>query len=841
MADTIICPVCGESNPADMEFCQNCQSRLLPLTGPLKGEDAPLHPGQIPTKKVTSELEPILPGWLREARKQARQSAQEEPTISGGEKTSKPVPDAPDLLAGLASQNEGEEDDTPDWLTSITGAPAKKKKSEPESSQVKWVELGHNDEPNQAATADNSQSVPWKSEPSSAPDKDELTEWFKQASASTPAPAPAPDEKLEFIKGEVPLPSQQIKTAPLPPTPPDIKVSNVFKDLDANTADAFKEQEETAPAINTETPDWIKKLDAETPAVSNQVPAREDTASSSNSTNIPDWLKNLGQESAVSQQPVTEPDSSLPDWLKSTGSSTKVKEPFISQPPKEEPAEVSSQPVPDQQPVTGELPDWITSLKSAGPQAPVSAEPAVSAFQPDEAPSAEPASPAPASSTSAFTETPESSSDVDAIFASMQIPDWLSDVTLNKPAAEENVPPAAQAEEPIAPAELPSWVQAMRPVESAMSDSSANPQDTRFEEQGALAGLQGVLPIIPGAVAATSKPKSHSIKLDTTDQQQAHVALLEQILSAETAPVPMKTEAASGSQRVLRWSLSALLIFVLGGIIFARTQIFPLPGQVPNETISAIQAVEAIPPDAPVLVVFDYEPATIGEMEASGASLVDHMIILKHPRLTLLSTSPTGAALAERFMSNVLANAYYKPQAGVNYINLGYLPGGLAGVYDFALNPVSTMPLGADSTEVWNSAVLQGVTHLSDFASVIVLTDSVESGRTWIEQTALARGKTPLIMISSAQAGPMFLPYVESGQINGLINGLYGAAGAEQANGGLPSVGSAEQANGTPSGFIRRYWDAYSLGLLLVVGLITMGGLWNFWLGIRDRRAQEAG
>ena len=87
----------------------------------------------------------------------------------------------------------------------------------------------------------------------------------------------------------------------------------------------------------------------------------------------------------------------------------------------------------------------------------------------------------------------------------------------------------------------------------------------------------------------------------------------------------------------------------------------------------------------------------------------------------------------------------------------------------------------------------------------------------------------------------MFLPYVESGQVNGLISGLYGAAGAEQANGGLPSVYGAEQANGAPPGFIRRYWDAYSLGLLLVVGLITMGGLWNFWLGLRDRRAQEAG
>ena len=88
----------------------------------------------------------------------------------------------------------------------------------------------------------------------------------------------------------------------------------------------------------------------------------------------------------------------------------------------------------------------------------------------------------------------------------------------------------------------------------------------------------------------------------------------------------------------------------------------------------------------------------------------------------------------------------------------------------------------------------------------------------------------------------MFLPYADSGQINGLISGLYGAAGAEQANGGLPSITAAQKANGVPQiGFVRRYWDAYSLGLLLATALMFLGGLWNFWLGVKDRRDHEAG
>jgi len=244
---------------------------------------------------------------------------------------------------------------------------------------------------------------------------------------------------------------------------------------------------------------------------------------------------------------------------------------------------------------------------------------------------------------------------------------------------------------------------------------------------------------------------------------------------------------------------------------------------VPNETIAAIKTVEAIPADAPVLVIFDYQPSTVGEMEAAGASLLDHLLLLKHPRLALLSTSPTGPALAERFMSVVLADRSYA--RNLQYVDLGYLPGGLTGIYTFAQNPSAAVPLDAGSKPVWQSPVLAPVTRLSDFAAVIVLTDSVEAGRSWIEQTSLARGSSPMVMVASAQAGPMLLPYVDSGQVSGLVSGVNGAAGAEQANGGLP-------------GYVRRYWDAYSLGLYLAVVLIVLGGLWNFWLGIRDRRAQ---
>ena len=149
MANVIKCPSCGENNLSDQEFCQYCQTRLQPLTGNLKGADAPLKPGELPTKKNTSELEPILPQWLREARNSARKISYDDSTPA--DQPPQP-PQAPrsdslagDLLAGLHAHRQAQdndEEDVPDWLANITGETPKPKQPQAESSDVRWVELG---------------------------------------------------------------------------------------------------------------------------------------------------------------------------------------------------------------------------------------------------------------------------------------------------------------------------------------------------------------------------------------------------------------------------------------------------------------------------------------------------------------------------------------------------------------------------------------------------------------------------------------------------------------------------------------------------------------------------
>lgn len=922
MDDVIKCQVCGEDNPADLEFCQNCQSRLRPLTGPLRDENEPIQPGDVPTKKVTAELEPILPQWLREARQQARQSEQEEPGQAVDEPETTPRSQGPDLLAGLASQSDDEDEETPDWLANITGVPAKKKKTEPDETQVKWVELGH-DEPSDATNeTEESNPLPWLNSQESTPEKDELSEWFNQASASTsqeagaasasspafvskPSPEDGGDQNVEWFKNlEADVPTfNQEETGQSEMPPAREEAPDWLKNLEAEAANPVPDsRQDISPdraseegTADAETPDWLKNLDAgaSNPASDSPqgVPPDRASGEATAGAETPDWLKNLDAGASSSPflttsdlespaEPAPAENAETPDWLMDLGTSAPVSQPTNTEEsspvegalgeglsPEEQsglgesmvpdwlnafgeestsaetpespsdtqvsdwsgsaassahepqtPPEESPESMPEEATGAGELPDWMASLGTVESQPTESSMPAFASGE----------SPAGTPSASPFEEETPPEGDVDAIFSSMQLPDWLSDSAPSDSSTDQgSLPPAAQSEESIAPVELPSWVQAMRPVESAMPTPPEEPMDTTPESGGPLAGLHGVLPAIPGVIEPSKKPTTHSLKLDATEEQQAHSALLEKILAAETSPLPIKAVSMLASQRILRWGITALLFLVLGGVVFGGTQIFPLPSAVPNETIRAVQSIDAIPEGAPVLAVFDYEPSTVGEMEATGASLLDHLLLLRHPRLALISTSPTGAALAERFMSKSLAERTRDYQRGVQYVDLGYLPGGLTGVYDFAQSPTTTVVAGADSSAVWASPVLQKVTNLSDFAAVIVLTDSAEAGRTWIEQTQLFRGNTMMIMVSSAQAGPMLIPYADSGQLNGLVAGINGAAGTEQVNGNLP-------------GFVRRYWDAYSLGLLMAVILILLGGVWSLWRGLQDQRKREA-
>ena len=852
------CPMCGKPNPEDLEVCQYCQARLKPLTAPL-GET--IRPGDEPTKKSTAELERVLPEWLRKARNADEDEVDQPPPTGelplGGAppsslpgQSAQPHPETSDLLSGLTSQVNDEEDEIPEWLANLRGSAPASEKTEPEAELPDWIsdvsaeadseiplpflgkpeELSAGSGPEEPlfSTAEEEQSD-WLSElkteaalsgleadtgaedAAHLPLGSELPDWLGGLGAEGPAAGETP--AAPALEGELPdwLGGLGAEGPAAGETPAAPALEGELPDWLGAEGPAAEETP-AAPALEGELPDWLGGLGAEGPA------AEETPAAPALEGELPDWLGGLGAEGPAAEETPAAPalEGELPDWLAAAvgelpsaeaGSSQTELPDWLSGPQPEGAVVPGDEIQPPSPAEPQEIPDWLTSLPTA--ETPVTESPSPFA---DLVPPAEMPPPA-------FVEEP-ALDEMEAAF-SAGVPDWLASVAPEKSQAQAE-DSAFVDEAAIAPGSLPSWVQAMRPVEAVVSEAGTDAAGEDMVTEGPLAGLRNVLPAGPVFVP-TRKPQAFGLKLQAEEEQQANAILLQKMVEAESEPKPLTSQPLLLSERVLRWVLSVLLLLLVGLPLLARKPFTPQSSLFPNETLATVQVVNALPENAPVLLVFDYDAGLSGELEATAAPLVDHLM-LRGARLVIVATKPNGTLLAERFLARTQSQHHY--QAGVHYINLGYLPGGSAGIAGFAQNPDGAMPSVWQGQSVWQMPVLQGVKRLSDFEAVAVLSDNAEGAQAWVEQTVSWLEGKPLLLAVSAQVEPVLRPYVDAGQVKGLVGGLAG--------------GSAyETVNGRP-GLAYHYRDSLSMGLFVSVIALALGAGWSLLSAWRSRREQKA-
>ncbi len=866
------CPKCGRNNPDILEVCQFCQTSLKP--------DPFLRIGQTPTKKDTGELEAILPDWLKDVRQQARSSAEDDAAQAASQpRVEKEEP--PDLLAGLVSQvSAAGEEEIPDWLASMRPDASETSATPPAASESDFFAQFDRSEAKPAAGP--APSVPPASEPAAdqppaSTEDDDLSKWFARA-------AEQPEEIVEFEpeaasrdetawagRFDAPtLPQQE----PAPKEEEDLSWLHHLEDASKQTGDVPAPKQETDWMANFEAPaassqpsgsqedlSWLDNLggietapqaplqpattgddlswlgSAGTPSEHPSIetsPAKPISARPFAAEEDLSWLNNLGETPASAQPAEAAPasSSSQPEdlsWLSNLGvePASQFTPPFTTPEPGVEGTPRRTAPL-DRQAET-EPPDWLKSAMEA-PSMPPPGDSSMDWLSgkgqpPDAAPASAP-QPAPFSDLfSTPAEAPSGSGEnVDSLF-SVEMPDWLSraEPATSEPALSEPAPPPAGSEESLAPVNLPSWVQAMRPMEAVISEAGPGAEEEPEEKEGPLAGLRGVIPGM--AIGSSMRPKAVSLKLQATNEQQASAALLEKILESETNPRPLITSSFVWSQQWLRRALTGLFLIVLSIAIFFGSQTMEPSANLPPEGLGASDVLLSLPAGAKVLVVIDYEPSLAGEMEAVGGPLLRNMVQLKQPTLSFLSTSPNGTALVERLMASAKINKPapdgFEYQAGEQYCNLGYLPGGSAGILGYMQAPVLIIPSACEEANV---------DSFSAYSALIVMTDQAESGRAWVEQLHAQKqidpvsAHPPLIVIASAQAGPLLQPYVSSQQITGMISGLSEATRYEYKNALAPIT--------------RSYWDAFGIGLAMSVALIAVGSLWSLITGIRARRAE---
>ena len=869
------CPICGSPVPPDAEACPICGSPLEISGEP--AEDLPDWLKELRGESATpADAEPAeeVPDWLAKIRDRAKQDQDQVPAGEEADGTA----DWLQELSGTAPAEEPADRDDADWLSRLSpddsAIPAGGE--EPPGGEAGEMPIARADDVTdwlkQLRDEDSGQAEPPVGlEPEvTEPGAEEvqpvsdLTDWLSHLDGETPAeeePAAEIPAEEPLAEGETPDWLSQFQ----PETPAEEPAAEI-------------PAEETLAA--GETPDWLSQFQPETPAEepAAEIPAEEPLAAGE----TPDWLSQFQPETPAEEPaaeiPAEEPlvASETPDWISRLESSPSGSEaePIEAMEPisgEEVPAWIrdadETQPSLEAEPALelpgeGELPDWLsfTPSESAGEavageegipawmDAPV--EPTEDAGIPAGTPSwlGEFAAAAPPLSeeeldeegelVSAFVEgseawlslpeaghIPETTGMEDLAgetslippFLSDEVPEWLGQESAEgSPVEEAESLPTPPIEEPIAEGEpslemasLPTWLEAMRPVE-AVAPAHAPTVQEKIERVGPLAGMQGVLPGEETAVQY-HKPPTYSGRLRISETQRTHADVLQEAIQNLVQPKPVAAESRLVPQTVTRLLVTILILLVMLIPILGGTRASQLPAATPAHVSSLFTTLHS-PAEAPqrILLAVEYEAGLAGEMQIISTSVLEDLV-KRNAQLAVLSTQPTGVALAESLLKS----------AGVSedaVARLGYLPGSELGLQSLTQDLRVALPSGN-----WDHPLVREINSLDDFDAILVISSNADISRGWLEQVQPAITGKPILMITSAQSAPILQPYLQSRQLSGMIGGLIDGA-------------AYDRLTGRTDGAARRAWDSYQFGLILVILLIILGGLFQSLARLLPRR-----
>jgi hypothetical protein len=385
-------------------------------------------------------------------------------------------------------------------------------------------------------------------------------------------------------------------------------------------------------------------------------------------------------------------------------------------------------------------------------------------------------------------------------------------------------PEQADESEKLEAGEMPQWLKAMKPIDSSIA-GAIQESEAKVVASGPLKGLKGVLPA-EQITTKIQKPPVYSVKLDLSEKQKTHSSLLENLVIEGKQSRKLTRESILAPRRLVRLLIALVLIAVvlLPLINPANTQ----PGATSPTTpiLDFHNTIQELPNEKPVLLVMDYHPGFSGEM-GPLSELLTSQLMSKGTPIATLSTLPAGPVLAAQTLETV-QTSYPAYQLSEKTVNMGYLAGGLASLQAFAQRPQLTTQYGLDpAVEVrknWSRPALQSVKGWSDFGAILLITDNVEVTRAWVEQVEpiISGANVPMFVAASAQAEPMIMPYVTSGQLEGALFGLRDSA----------LYGSIVD----PYRVNSARWQAYQNGVLLAAALIGLGIFLKFVTLIATRK-----
>jgi hypothetical protein len=228
----------------------------------------------------------------------------------------------------------------------------------------------------------------------------------------------------------------------------------------------------------------------------------------------------------------------------------------------------------------------------------------------------------------------------------------------------------------------------------------------------------------------------------------------------------------SFAERMLR--IDRRIIFLIIGLCTLVPLLVPmgLAINISPEVRGVHDYIERLPEGSVFLLSLDFDPASKPELYPQAVALLHHAFT-RNLRVIAMTLWLPGTGMANEVVTHVAKQS--GKANGKDYVFLGWSPGGSSVIINMGQSITTAFPTDYYNQPTASLPVLEGVQSLRDVQYVVSLAAGTTGIETWYVfgkdkyKFELGGGCTGVI-------APGLYPLLRSGQINGLIGGLRGAA-----------------------------------------------------------------
>tara|TARA_B100001287_G_scaffold62853_1_gene51067 strand:- start:13474 stop:14370 length:897 start_codon:yes stop_codon:yes gene_type:complete len=179
-----------------------------------------------------------------------------------------------------------------------------------------------------------------------------------------------------------------------------------------------------------------------------------------------------------------------------------------------------------------------------------------------------------------------------------------------------------------------------------------------------------------------------------------------------------------------------------------------------------------------VLISFAYGASTKPEVHPMAVGLLNHLFT-KGIKVYIVSLWPESPIMAEQAISAIKESQLFDIKDGIDFVMFDYKVGGFVVIKGIADNFRDIYQQDKNGISINDLPIMEGIYDVKDFDFVFDFSAGVPGNAEWVQYACdpknvpLSSGCTS-IMVTDA------IPYVESGQLKGILAGMPGAAEYEK-------------------------------------------------------------